>query len=318
MSAIYILSDQANSGRYKVGSHRGSLKQLRSRYITALPNLQIHYFIQTPHAKIVEESFKRQYSQFRVDNSNGNPSEWFALPLDNIIVGISMLLMQCLVKIEEGVAVYTHNQMMEIIQSQIQNAFRSQDHSGVLSKLQSENEQLKSRLDKVRTLESENKQLRAEIARLNANVSSVSTNLSNLQQQVQPTLERQKQVDQLKLKLLDQFIKENYRPVGQGGVRAKEFNDKLFTYSLQRKNPIASVEVKSLMEALGNKQHKGTNGWAYYRFEEVRPVQVEFSQPKVSPSSSPMSSPGSPSGFSPAPIYNSGVQMPTLGASLKR
>src|SRR5690606_18303042 len=90
-----------------------------------------------------------------------------------------------------------------------------------------------------------------EIARLNANVSSVSTNLSNLQQQVQPTLERQKQVDQLKLKLLDQFIKENYRPVGQGGVRAKEFNDKLFTYSLQRKNPIASVEVKSLMEALG-------------------------------------------------------------------
>lgn len=210
--------------------------------------------------------------------------------------------------------IYTHNQMMEIIQSQIQNAFRSQDHSEVLSKLQSENEQLKSRLDKVRTLESENKQLRAEIARLNANI----TNLSNFQQKAQPALDREEEARQLKLKILDRFIKENYRPVGQGGVRAKEFNDKLFTYSLQRKNPIASVEVKSLMEALGNKQHKGTNGWAYYRFEEVRPVQVEFSQPKVSPSSSPMSSPGSPSGFSPAPIYNSGVSIPMPGVSSKR
>ena len=103
MSVIYILSDQSNPGRYKVGSHRGTLKKLRSRYITALPSLQIHYFIQTPYAKTVEDSFKRLYSQYRVENSNGNLSEWVNMVLENVIVAISMLLMQCQARIENGV-----------------------------------------------------------------------------------------------------------------------------------------------------------------------------------------------------------------------
>ena len=48
-TAIYVLSDPLNEsiGRYKIGSHTGTINKLISRYITPIPELKIHYFAQT-------------------------------------------------------------------------------------------------------------------------------------------------------------------------------------------------------------------------------------------------------------------------------
>ena len=82
---VYVLSDRSNTGKYKVGSHTGTLSKLKSRYITAIPDLEIHYFVETSNAKYIEDRFKEIHRSDRFTNSNGNLSEWFILPLDQII-----------------------------------------------------------------------------------------------------------------------------------------------------------------------------------------------------------------------------------------
>ena len=91
---IYVLSDPLNEsvGRYKVGSHTGSLQKLISRYITPMPELKIHCFVETPMALDIEAMFKIMFPERRVVNINGHKSEWYLIPLQDIIETLNYLL----------------------------------------------------------------------------------------------------------------------------------------------------------------------------------------------------------------------------------
>ena len=94
MRAIYILSN-GRTKRYKVGSHTGDIKALKYRYITAIPDVIIHQFIITPHAKEAERIIKEKLREKRVVNSNGNLSEWIKDSL-KVIVGNVMSVISTL------------------------------------------------------------------------------------------------------------------------------------------------------------------------------------------------------------------------------
>lgn len=93
MSAIYILSDERHpEDGYKVGSHTGTINKLKSRYMTTLPKVIIHYFIKCDNAKSVECTFKLMYRNRRVVNNNGNISEWVLAPLCEIFATLLLLV----------------------------------------------------------------------------------------------------------------------------------------------------------------------------------------------------------------------------------
>lgn len=81
--------------RCKVGKHAGTLNELRSRYITAIPDLRINYFIRTHHAAEVETIFKSKYINYRIPNVNGNVSEWVEMPVENVFQIIVVLIARC-------------------------------------------------------------------------------------------------------------------------------------------------------------------------------------------------------------------------------
>lgn len=83
MTTLYVLTNGENIP-CKIGIHTGPESKLKSRYITALPNLKILMFKVTPLAAKIETWFKNTYKDKRVVNSNGNPSEWFNLDFDFI------------------------------------------------------------------------------------------------------------------------------------------------------------------------------------------------------------------------------------------
>lgn len=92
MTSIYILSDSINIGRYKVGSHTGTLNKLKSRYITSIPSLVVNYFIETDNAKTIETQFKQKHINERILNSKGRISEWVNMELHEIIGSLLTLL----------------------------------------------------------------------------------------------------------------------------------------------------------------------------------------------------------------------------------
>lgn len=92
MSALYVISDLNNSKHRKVGLHTGSIDDLKSRYITAIPNLIIHYFIELPNAKFVEDTFKTKHIKDRIKNVNGNKSEWVTISLDEIMTSLLSII----------------------------------------------------------------------------------------------------------------------------------------------------------------------------------------------------------------------------------
>ena len=95
-TVVYVVSNQSETvSRYKIGFHTGSLSQLKSRYMTAIPDVKVHYFMETVHAKNVESKFKTKHSAQRVINSNGNKSEWFSMSLDEVYVSLSELIIEC-------------------------------------------------------------------------------------------------------------------------------------------------------------------------------------------------------------------------------
>ena len=102
MATIYVLTDPINESlsRYKVGSHKGTLSELRSRYITPIPNLIIRYFIQIDNAKEIESYFKLAYENRRIINSNGNRSEWVTMSLDEVFNAISSLICRSKITVE--------------------------------------------------------------------------------------------------------------------------------------------------------------------------------------------------------------------------
>ena len=92
-SALYVLSATPEAtDQFKVGFHTGDIKKLRKRYITSHPQHKIHYFIEMPFAKQVEKQFKKEYFPCRVTNNGENASEWFRMPLNEIIDGLSAII----------------------------------------------------------------------------------------------------------------------------------------------------------------------------------------------------------------------------------
>lgn len=106
-TAVYVLSDPLNEsiGRYKVGSHTGTCKKLERRYLTYLPELKIHYFLETEKALDVESMMKRIYAEKRLINTKGNRSEWFVMPLNDIIAAI-IYLNNTDIQVDERLKIY--------------------------------------------------------------------------------------------------------------------------------------------------------------------------------------------------------------------
>ena len=89
---IYVLSDRSNKGKYKVGTHTGSFSNLKHQYIKSIPDLEIHYFIETNNSKSIEYRFKETHRNNRIVSNNGNFSKWYLLSLDEIISSLTTLI----------------------------------------------------------------------------------------------------------------------------------------------------------------------------------------------------------------------------------
>jgi hypothetical protein len=109
--AIYVLSDSENPNRYKVGHHKGTLDKLRKRYITAIPTLIVHYFIEISNPGIIETQFKEKHIDKRIGNSNQRLSEWVNMQLGEIMNSL-IEIMDSLIKI---------NSELRIIKEQMEN-----------------------------------------------------------------------------------------------------------------------------------------------------------------------------------------------------
>jgi hypothetical protein len=92
--AIYVLTDLDREplNKYKIGSHKGHISKLRSRYITSMPNLTICYFMETNNAKNVENEFKSSHIQERIYNDQQNLSEWVIMPLNEIFKSLCVII----------------------------------------------------------------------------------------------------------------------------------------------------------------------------------------------------------------------------------
>ena len=90
-SYLYVLScpEFIDSYGYKIGFHTGSQKDLKKRYITALPNHIIYAFF--PATKDIEDIIKEKFIEYRVLNNNHNNSEYYRLPLPDIFSIISKI-----------------------------------------------------------------------------------------------------------------------------------------------------------------------------------------------------------------------------------
>jgi hypothetical protein len=93
-TAIYVLEDLDCSNKgHKVGKISGCKHYLRSQYIRSMPHPNIVYFKFNLYAEEVERQFKQIYYSYRVSNDKNNKSEWFLMPLDEIIRGMDHLIL---------------------------------------------------------------------------------------------------------------------------------------------------------------------------------------------------------------------------------
>lgn len=81
---IYIITDGTNNTKCKVGFHSGNLSSLEKRYITAIPNMYVRFFIQTKNNEL-ENDIKSKFESNRILNINNNMSEWYNIDYNKII-----------------------------------------------------------------------------------------------------------------------------------------------------------------------------------------------------------------------------------------
>ncbi|QGR54393.1 nucleic acid binding protein [Moumouvirus maliensis] len=76
--AFYIITTKENAKKknFKIGIHSGTLSSLLKRYTTYFPNPIIYYFHYLDNADDVEIELKHKLFDFRIDNCNGNKTEW--------------------------------------------------------------------------------------------------------------------------------------------------------------------------------------------------------------------------------------------------
>lgn len=205
---------------------------------------------------------------------------------------------------EPGSPVYSHGEVMKFLQDQLANYAKSADNSGIISKLQTDNEQLASRVNKLNTLEAENERLRSELTELKRRLDSTDTNVATLNQQVTPMYTRYIENRDGKVDVLRRFFPANVRQRHGSRLLARDLNMKVYRFSSERGIPIPQTEVKELVtNAPFNLQsYKSTDGLTYYRDVEFIPMEehlkstrnVSVSVPKINGSVSPRSPLNSP------------------------
>ena len=115
VTSIYVISDPPNANlcRYKVGAWFNDKEKLINRYITSHPELQICYYVDTPKAYDVESIFKKLNRDKRIRNIRGRRSEWFVMPIKEIIQQLNHL-------IATDLEVYPEYKCIKISQSTVQ------------------------------------------------------------------------------------------------------------------------------------------------------------------------------------------------------
>lgn len=87
MSKFYCISTfNASPKHYKIGIHSGKVKELIKRYTTGTltPQIDVHMFIETPHARSLESYIKDALKDYRLSNMNDNQSECLNCSLEII------------------------------------------------------------------------------------------------------------------------------------------------------------------------------------------------------------------------------------------
>lgn len=93
--SIYIVSNAENhiQGRYKVGKHGGTQKQLITRYKTPLINPVIYFYYPCSDNSIMETAILEKLDRYRIRDENGKATEWINCAL-SIVVGIMLPILE--------------------------------------------------------------------------------------------------------------------------------------------------------------------------------------------------------------------------------
>lgn len=222
--------------------------------------------------------------------------------------------------------VYSHNEVMEALQNKIASiAIQSQptENSELLSKVAADNKDLREKVNKLGSVETENERLRSRISelenKLESTVSNVNTGfnnfngqLINLNNMVTPIYNHYNNDKEGQIEVLKRFFQLHCRKVLGSRIGAKELNEKVYKYSVSVGIPIKKTEVKELVTSapFNLEWYKSTAGIASYRDLEFIPVDLNQTKivknvpaqlPNVNGSMSPRS-PVYNGAASPAPV----------------
>src|SRR5438552_13103123 len=77
---------------FKYGYWSGSRNGLRDRYITALPQVIIYFFLVTPRAKELENLIRQKFDGTRIIGEGNRKSEWIICDADYLIQQIQSFI----------------------------------------------------------------------------------------------------------------------------------------------------------------------------------------------------------------------------------
>lgn len=268
-TAIYVLSDPTRVPvTYKVGSHTGSLQKLKSRYITAIPDLMIHYFIVTPHAKAIEDAFKRQCLQNRLLNVNGNVCEWLDIPLEDIVMRVSTLTLQCQVQLVDGTAVIelgTEQAVKDLKKSPVTLPWDE------ITQLKHEVSAQKLRIREVPDIKHEIVQLKHEVAVQKAVAEEVANIKKELAEHIEVIKEVFESVDEERNYYAQKFVSTRMRYYKGTRVAVAEVNEALEEFA-RPKVKYGYHQHSRALRAAGLPAARDINSGSYYMDWELLPI----------------------------------------------
>lgn len=93
---IYLISTTSKAKRniYKLGKHKGTKKTLTKRYATSLRYSEIFYFKKVNNYSLIETEILKEMDTYRLNNCNGNKTEWICFPKCDLIDIIEKNIME--------------------------------------------------------------------------------------------------------------------------------------------------------------------------------------------------------------------------------